>query len=449
MEATAGRFLRSDATRGSVDVDTGKDVYQTQLVRDASRVALRVARPTGLQAGTWSVIGFPPVRGASLRESPPSGRESMRLPVVDDIVPMIGRDSDGRLDDIRQWILGLSMTIDGSTSSAVDRRKARQTRDSFFKILDSLMPDLIVEFARIDQRSWQVIVRTQDGEMPLDLVSQGTSSIIGWVGTLLQRLQEINQDSGNPTQARAIVLIDEIDAHMHPEWQKTLVPLLKDNFPNVQFIATTHSPLVAGAMEEQEVIRLVRVGAAIEARGVGERLRGLRADQILTSRAFDLETTTDFRTDELQAEYSGLLAIPDRSDSQESAFRALSARVRRNLAPIGDSFEARLQSRKRDEELEARERSLEPEERRAISKELSRILQEATKALGLPAADAREESRDGASMSDLEVLAADDEPVDDDAAEVAEIDGGAGITENDDDATAGADGGTRSAGGMA
>jgi predicted ATP-dependent endonuclease of OLD family len=76
--------------------------------------------------------------------------------------------------------------------------------------------------------------------------------LLGWVGYLCQRLKETAQDSNSDplsTDGYALVLIDEVDAHMHPRWQQVLVRRLKQVFPNVQFIASTHSPLIVGGLE--------------------------------------------------------------------------------------------------------------------------------------------------------------------------------------------------------
>ena len=75
------------------------------------------------------------------------------------------------------------------------------------------------------------------------MISQGTQSVIGWTGVLLDRLHEVYSHEEQPREQSALVLIDEIGAHMHPLWQQTIVPGLKELFPNVQFIATSHSPL--------------------------------------------------------------------------------------------------------------------------------------------------------------------------------------------------------------
>src|SRR5262249_57438715 len=71
------------------------------------------------------------------------------------------------------------------------------------------------------------------------LVSQGAASVLSWVGVLYQRLHEIS--NGDLEGLAALVLIDEIDAYLHPALQRTLVPTLQKLFPNLQVVATTRS----------------------------------------------------------------------------------------------------------------------------------------------------------------------------------------------------------------
>ena len=70
------------------------------------------------------------------------------------------------------------------------------------------------------------------------------------VGDLARRLALANQKDPNPLNGRGIVLIDEIELHMHPSWQRKVLPVLRQTFPNIQFIITTHSPQVLGEADE-------------------------------------------------------------------------------------------------------------------------------------------------------------------------------------------------------
>ena len=70
--------------------------------------------------------------------------------------------------------------------------------------------------------------------------------LMAWVGDLVTRLSQAFPNAENPLEQEGIVLIDEIDIHLHPTWQRQILSQLRRTFPKIQFIVTTHSPLVAG-----------------------------------------------------------------------------------------------------------------------------------------------------------------------------------------------------------
>ena len=75
-------------------------------------------------------------------------------------------------------------------------------------------------------------------------LSQGEKSLMALVGDIARRLAMMNPELDNPLQGDGIILIDEVDMHLHPSWQRNLVPRFTDTFPNCQIILSTHSPLV-------------------------------------------------------------------------------------------------------------------------------------------------------------------------------------------------------------
>lgn len=89
------------------------------------------------------------------------------------------------------------------------------------------------------------------------LLSDGYRNIIGLVSDIGYRMAILNPNLRNNIKVTpGVVLIDEIDLHLHPKWQKLVVDILRDLFPNVQFIATSHSPFIIQAMREGEIIGL-------------------------------------------------------------------------------------------------------------------------------------------------------------------------------------------------
>ena len=85
----------------------------------------------------------------------------------------------------------------------------------------------------------------KDGKpLSVDQLSDGEKCMIALVGDLARRLVVANPMREDPLLGNGIVLVDEIELHLHPEWQKSVLPRMLQTFPNVQFVVTTHSPLV-------------------------------------------------------------------------------------------------------------------------------------------------------------------------------------------------------------
>jgi len=91
----------------------------------------------------------------------------------------------------------------------------------------------------------------------INQLSDGERGILALILDLVQRLLQANPDLEDPLQdGKALVLIDELDLHLHPRWQRMVVQKLTDIFPNCQFIATTHSPQIIGEVAPENVIIL-------------------------------------------------------------------------------------------------------------------------------------------------------------------------------------------------
>lgn len=101
-----------------------------------------------------------------------------------------------------------------------------------------------------------------DTVLNFNQLSSGEKSIINIVFSIAQKLIKADRSSENPLDGKGLILIDEIDLHLHPSWQVKIVKALKTTFPNVQFIVTTHSPLVLSSVKRGEIIALSNGGVS-------------------------------------------------------------------------------------------------------------------------------------------------------------------------------------------
>ncbi|WP_309732989.1 AAA family ATPase [Chamaesiphon sp. OTE_75_metabat_556] len=97
----------------------------------------------------------------------------------------------------------------------------------------------------------KLTIKKSDREIAVDLLSDGEKSLLAMVGHLSRKLAEYNEDLENPLEASALILIDEIELHLHPAWQRMIIPRLTQTFPNCQFIVTTHSPQVLSHVDPE------------------------------------------------------------------------------------------------------------------------------------------------------------------------------------------------------
>ncbi|MGF6094012.1 AAA family ATPase [Pseudomonas sp. 18175] len=125
--------------------------------------------------------------------------------------------------------------------------------------------------------SLRMTVLKGDLELNVLQLSDGEKCLLAMVGDLARRLTLLNRDLPDPLMGQGIVLIDELDLHLHPGWQRTVVPNLEKTFPNCQFIITTHSPQILGELPAQSII-LLKDGQYL---GHPERSLGLRSGEVI------------------------------------------------------------------------------------------------------------------------------------------------------------------------
>ena len=107
---------------------------------------------------------------------------------------------------------------------------------------------------RVDVGGEGLLIDWEDKTVNVQQLSDGERGILALVLDLTRRLVQANPEMDDPVaEAEAVVLIDEIDLHLHPSWQRTIVHKLESTFPCCQFIATTHSPQVLGEVDHERI----------------------------------------------------------------------------------------------------------------------------------------------------------------------------------------------------
>ncbi len=104
--------------------------------------------------------------------------------------------------------------------------------------------------------TYSLIIKKDNQILELNQLSDGERTLIMLVSDITRRLILANPSLENPLEGEGIVLIDEIDLHLHPQWQRNILPALLATFPECQFIVTTHSPLVISNVVRESVFIL-------------------------------------------------------------------------------------------------------------------------------------------------------------------------------------------------
>lgn len=190
----------------------------------------------------------------------------------------------------------------------------------------------------IEAQRFEMDILDEHGEpirVPAAWLSQGYQSIIAWLADVVG---QILLESGQPVEAAEMegcVLVDEIDMYLHPTWQLRLIPALKRVFPRIQFIATTHSPMVLTALGAEEVWLLSHdAEGSVIARPAPHSPALLTGTELFES-FFEIHKLYPSDLGEKASQYGRLATDPTRTPDED----ALMISLRRELAAAGIEFD--------------------------------------------------------------------------------------------------------------
>lgn len=119
------------------------------------------------------------------------------------------------------------------------------------KAIELMFPEL--SNPHIEVNPLRFMVEKNGEKLNIEQLSDGYKTMLGVIIDLSSRMAMVNPQLNNPLEGEAIVLIDEIDLHLHPSWQKRIIEDLKRTFSNTQFILTTHSPHIVTSVKPKEL----------------------------------------------------------------------------------------------------------------------------------------------------------------------------------------------------
>jgi uncharacterized protein (TIGR02646 family) len=229
------------------------------------------------------------------------------------------------MTDANAWLLSLDEKLFATAARALRH------------LLDLGATDRLIRF----RQAHEVRCRVLGSTVPLDRLSDGYQSVLALACDVMAVLLSRWTDTA---AAEGIVMLDELGAHLHPRWRMRIVTSLRDLFPRVQFIVTTHDPLCLRGLDDGEVVLVERLDD--EHRTVAVRqdlppIAGLRADQLLTSEFFGLRSTVDPDLEAAFNEYYRLLALRKPTGRQSRRIAELQTQLA-DLHLLGDTVRERL-----------------------------------------------------------------------------------------------------------
>jgi hypothetical protein len=249
------------------------------------------------------------------------------------------------LPNPEKWLLGLAPRRFNEVVQAI---REILSIEGDFEVLQKDSEHVYVAYAVAGAGGVQRLSRT-----PLAMVSSGFRAILAMVCDICQGLMDrrrVNPDFETLKQSRAIVLIDEVEAHLHPRWKMQIMRGLRNAFPRVTFIVTTHDPLCIRGMRDGEVLVLQRVPGEtvadtelpsfVEVLVDLPNVSELSVEQLLTSDLFQINSTDAPEAEENFAKIAHFLARRASGDKLDPTESDAIERFRDHVAkalPIGSS----------------------------------------------------------------------------------------------------------------
>ena len=231
------------------------------------------------------------------------------------------------LINAEEWLLQTDYAARSAAGKTRDR--LQKQLNQIIEILKRILPDIEdIRIAPADEEIPRPRAEflTPYGWVRLSSLGLGYRTAIAWMVDLAVRLFRRYPDSKDPLAEPAIVLVDEIDLHLHPKWQRNIMSFLTERFPNTQFIVTAHSPLVVQAAKDANIVLLRREGDRVVIDNDPEIVENWRVDQVLTS-VFELPTARPASLEPLLTRRQEILSRARLSKADEAELQQLETQI--------------------------------------------------------------------------------------------------------------------------
>ena len=289
-----GEFLRRDEVKGCIEV-----CLKDETINKEYTVKTLIESDGTDESVSQEVLLGDRVNKKNGKEAKDFKRDSVFAVSYGADRPVTGKDSydEYALVDSLYTLFNYEHSL-WNPEIAASRVKINASKKEWRKLQHILKRVLMLEDEdEISLESTGLHIKTGRGKDSFHTFSDGYKSLTSVVldflcWNLIYKLKRFHIES-----LSGIFILDELEQHLHPKWQKEIVKILSTQFPGVQFICSTHTPICALGLSDLECesllfkVAYVNNHSDVERFDLKEEFRGYRADQILTSDIFDLEST--------------------------------------------------------------------------------------------------------------------------------------------------------------
>lgn len=209
---------------------------------------------------------------------------------------------------LTDWTFKMAMAEYKKGTAVAEYEAFKKAVGIFMQKMNDLEEIPLVEYTR----DFEDITYAEDGKtMLVNYLSAGYQSLLWMLMEISFRIALLNPELSDYSQAEGIVLIDEIDMHLHPRWQWKILDALHSSFPKVQFIAATHSPIIISSFKDAKLLSIGENGV--------EELSGAYAysiDDVVEYKQGSFGIPQELRR--LKQEFEDTFCLRDRENSQKA-----------------------------------------------------------------------------------------------------------------------------------
>lgn len=256
-------------------------------------------------------------------------QEQLENPMID----ALGFQQTGVEKRLVQWV------ANNITKAAIaEQRKDHELAERYKSTLKQLewsisqIADLPSFRFELETEPLSVVARRNGTAVRPDLLPDGLKSLLAWIGDIFVRLDRSRwQDSTAIHKRPIVVLMDEIDVHLHPAWQRRLLPMVSQVLPHAQLLVSTHSPFVVGSLEDACIVSLKLGPRGATVGGTFSATHGWSYETVLRA-VFGIDDEFDIETEKRLDEFKSLR---DRVLAGETGVDSL-RQMAEQLSTLGD-----------------------------------------------------------------------------------------------------------------